>query len=435
MSAPAGPDQSIDLLRRRLTAHALWRSGLVFLPPLLAVWYIVFFLYRFSWPTALTAARLIDEKAAAEDRFVTLATLAPAAGPPEFFLQLNSEAAALARTVDLEKEFPFHVERSVLNSIIATLAAVLLFQLVFEFAPPRSSGEKLAAAAGKLADDSRFADLAATLSAAAAQLQGRSLSEHEKQSTFAEILGQVEDLIGAEKARGGDTAALEKIAAEIREMRKNESSSRVRLPWANESGKEGGGAGDSGQAAGKGGGQKLGQGKASGAGSGDKQRGANLVGGSQRGEKAEDERKGNLDGSATETKDHARQLKGGGENEGGKTALQKKGDAEGDQRSGGVAPKGDAQRDGAAGAASGDKPPARFAAPGEKLSGDLKDLRTVIVRLPDEGSGAASGTRQGQTKAPAGALPSANVPLAPPADPQAAEEKQMLPLEYRGMIR
>jgi hypothetical protein len=465
MSAAAGPQESIDLLRRRLALHALWRAGLVFLPPLLAVWYIVFFLYRFSWlgpdavmlsgaavmvaaaaltaarfraraPSSLLAARLIDEKAAAEDRFVTLATLAPAAGPPEFFSQLHSEAAALARMVDVKKDFPFHIERSILYSIIAALATVLLFQLVLEFAPPGPSGAKLAARAAKLADDSRFTDLAAPLSAAAAKLQGRSLGEGDKQALLADILGQVEDRIAAETARGGDAATLEKIAAEIRQMQKSESSSRFRLPWTNESGEEGGGAGGSGRGSGQGAGNRGGQksNQQNGAGSGERQSGAKLDGGGQRGEKAEEQKQGSLKRSGREGKEDARQAKGGGENEGGKAAQQKQGDGEGGERSG-RGSQGDVQRDGAVGVASDDKPPERFAAPGEKLSGDLKDLRTVIVRLPDEGSAAASGTRPGQTKALAGALPSANVPLAPPADPQAAQEKQMLPLEYRGMIR
>ncbi|HEX2386004.1 MAG TPA: hypothetical protein VHL99_05540, partial [Candidatus Binatia bacterium] len=346
---------------------------------------------------------------AAEDRFVTLATLAPAAGPAEFFSRLNSEAAALVRTVDFKKDFPFRIERAILNSIIAALAAVLLFQLLFEFALS-PSGEKLAAAAAKL--------------------QGRSLSETEKQTMLADILARVEDRIAAERARGGDTAALEAIASDIRQTQKSESASRFRLPWMNESGDESGsGQGSSGQ--GNGDGQKLDQG--SGSGSGAKQSGGKPQGGVQRGEKAEEQKQGSLNRSGTESKQDAREVKRGGENEGGE-AAQKNGDAEGGERSGGVQAKGDGPRDGAAGAASGDKPPARFAAPGETLSGGLKDLRTVIVRLPDEGS-RASGTRKGQTKAPAEALPGANVPLAPPADPQAAQEKQMFPLEYRGMIR
>lgn len=460
MTASAGPQESIDRLRRRLALHALWRSALVFLPPLLAAWYIVLFLYRFHWlgpdavmlsgatlliaaaaltaarsrahaTTPLLAARLIDEKAAAEDRFVTLATLAPAGGPPEFFSQLNSEAAALARTIDFKKDFPFHIERAILNSIIAALAAVLLFQLVFEFAPP-PSGAKLADAAAKLAGDPRFADVVAALSGAAAKLAGASLSEGEKQAMLADVLGQVEERIAAEKARGGDAAALEAVAAELRQMDKNQNSSRFRLPWMNEPGEESGsGAGNSGQGNGNGGAQKLHHENAGGG--GEKQSGKKSPGGSQRGEKAEEPRQGSLNRSSTGLKEDARQVKGGGETEGSKAGMQK-GDAEGGERSGGAAAKDDLQRDGADRAASGDKPPARFAAPGEKLSGDLKDLRTVIVRLPDEGE-AASGTREGQRKAPAGALPGANVPLAPPAGAQAAQEKQMLPLEYRGMIR
>ena len=461
MSAPAGPQESIDHLRRRLALHALSRAALVFLPPLFAAWYIVFFLYRFDWlgpdavmlsgaagliaaaaltaarfraraPTPLLAARLIDEKAAAEDRFVTLATIAPAAGPPQFVSQLNSEAAAFARSIDLKRDFPFRIERAILNSIIAALAIVVLFQLVFEFAPSGSAGEKLAAAAAKLADDSRFADIAAAVSSAAAKLQGASLSQGEQQAILAEIGSQVEDRMAAEKTRGGDAAALEAIAAEIRQAQKNESSSGFRLPWTSEAGEDsGGGSGNNGQGSGDSGGQKLKQGNTDG--SSEKQSGAKLQGGAQRGEKAEEQKQGDLKRSGAESKPDAREANGGGENEGSK-AAQRNGASEGGERNGRLASKGDVQRDGASGASSTDKPPARFAAPGEKLSGDLKDLRTVIVRLPDEGN-AASGTREGQRTAPAGAMPGANAPLAPPADPEAAQEKQMLPLEYRGMIR
>src|SRR6185295_6841691 len=47
---------------------------------------------------------------------------------------------------------------------------------------------------------------------------------------------------------------------------------------------------------------------------------------------------------------------------------------------------------------SGEKTPARLATPGEKISGELKekDLRYVIVQLPDEEGGSASGSREAQ---------------------------------------
>src|SRR5436190_6532815 len=252
MSALAGPEDCLDRVRRRLALHALWRSGLLFLPPLFAAWYIVFFLYRFAWldadavmisgaalliaaaaftaarfraraPSPLAAARLIDETAAAEDRFVTLATAETAAAPAEFFSQLKSEAAALARMIDVKRDFPFRIERAIVNSIIAALAAVLVFQLVFELAPgfrPTLPRETLAAAAQKLAHDPRFADLAAAMSAAAAKLDDPSLSQNEQRAILGDMRDKLDRRIALEKFHGGDVSAADKTADEIRQQAK-----------------------------------------------------------------------------------------------------------------------------------------------------------------------------------------------------------------------
>ena len=496
MSVPAGPQEYIDLLRRRLALHALWQSGLVFLPPLLAAWYIVFFLYRFAWldpdavmisgaafliaaaaltavrfrahaPSPLATARLIDETAAAEDRFVTLATVEGASGPAEFFSRLNSEAVALARTIDFQEHFPFRAGRSMVNSIIAALTAVVIFQLAFELTPPllpaRPVG-KLAAAGQKLAGDLRFAELAAALSAAAEKLEGRSLSAEEKQTILRDILNQLDERIAREKARGGDISTLEEVAAEIRhEAKKNEESWSVtlpfkipslipfRIPWIKQPDGEGGGGGKGSGGQGHGsqgegdGAQKLEQKNGGGSGMGEQREGENPGGakmqdGPQRaaGSEEKQQSKKTPDNRPDAQSNESRQLKDGGEKEGRKAATEKKGDAYGGDVKYGTEAKGELKGDRAtAGAKSGEKMPARFAAPGEKPTGDLKDkdLRFVIVQLPEEESGTASGSREEQRKATAGALPSANVPLARPDDPHSAAEKQMLPLEYRGMIR
>ena len=59
----------------------------------------------------------------------------------------------------------------------------------------------------------------------------------------------------------------------------------------------------------------------------------------------------------------------------------------------------------------------------------------MIVQLPDEEGGSASGSREAQRGKSRQAAPSGNVPLARPDDPQLAGEQHMLPLEYRGLIR
>ena len=470
MNLPAAPDELIDSLRRRLAAQALWRSALFFIPPLLAVWYIVFFLYRFAWlgpdavmatgaavliaaaaltaarfyrraPSRLAAARLADEKSNGEERFVTLATID--VGPAEFISRLRTEAAAIARRIDFRRDFPFRAERAILNSLIAALAAVIVFQLAFEWLPawaPAAPDARLTTAAKRLAREPRFADLAADIAAAAQKLRRRSLSAEEKQAVIPDVLNKIEERIAAEKQRGGDAASLEDIAKQINQEAKPESPTMsllpLRLPWQTQRDDVGGGSGagsgqgDAGGAAqnGKGGSGKTTQrkGEASGIKTLDPSR------------QTKDEPQFALESEKRlQRPDYMQQdtvkLKEGGDEKGRKSAGEKNRDDSGDRAGTKTGPKDNTEASGT----SGEKTPARLATPGEKISGELKekDLRYVIVQLPDEEGGSASGSREAQRGKSRQAAPSGNVPLAPPDDPQLAGEKQMLPLEYRGLIR
>src|SRR4051794_34837310 len=104
--ARQSPEQLVNQVLHSLRHHALWDSLLIVCPLLLTVIYILLSLYRAALldefavslflfavlaaaismvyigfrpliPSRPTAARLVDEKAQAQDRFMTLATLAP----------------------------------------------------------------------------------------------------------------------------------------------------------------------------------------------------------------------------------------------------------------------------------------------------------------------------------------------------------------------
>ncbi len=455
-------------LRRRLAAQTLWRSALFFIPPLLAAWYIVYFLYRFAWlgpdavmitaaafliaaaaltaarfrrrePSGLAAARLADEKSHGEERFVTLATIGDA-GPAEFIARLRTEAAALARRIDFRRDFPFSGERSIFNSLIAALAAVIVFQLAFEWLPVffPGPGEKVAAAAKRLAQEPRFADLAADISGAAQKLQRQSLSAEDKQAIVDDALNKLEDRIVIEQNRGADTAPLHD-AAEAIKKKMRETRNPLSLPWLTQGKGDGSGAGSG---KGDGSGATRQPDNRGGYGPGEPKEGKSAGKTLDRSQQKKSEPQFAAQGDKTSQlsdssiKDGSR-VKPGETNEENQTAEEKKREAEGGDIKSTTGAKNQPGDGAKQSGGSGDKSPARFAAPGEKVSGELneKDLRYVIVQLPEEAGGVASGSREARGKKSPDAVPSANAPLARPDEPQAAAEKQMLPLEYRGLIR
>ncbi|HEY1267069.1 MAG TPA: hypothetical protein VGH16_07415 [Candidatus Binatia bacterium] len=463
MNVPAAPEELIDSVRRRLAAQTLWRSALFFIPPLLAAWYIVFFLYRFAWlgpdavmiagaamliaaaaltaarfrgrePSRLAAARLADEKSRGNERFVTLATIGDA-GPAEFISRLRMEAAALAQRIDFRRDFPFHGERSILNSLVAALAAVILFQLVFEWLPASNRagpGDQVAAAAKRLAQEPRFRGIAADISAAAQQLQRRSLSAEDKQAIVDDALKKLEDRIAVEQEQGADIAGLQDAAEAIKNAMR-ETRTPLSLPWLTQGDGTGSGGGEGTGSAG----QKLD--KRGGYGPGERKEEKAAAKALDRSQQKKREPQFAAQGEKTsERPDHlikdGSQEKPGAANEGSKAAEEKKHGGEGGEMK---YPTGAKNQTGDGAKQSGRSGKESPGAPGEKVSGKLneKDLRYVIVQLPEETGGNASGGSEAQAKKLPNALPSANVPLARPDDPRAAAEKQMLPLEYRGLIR
>ncbi|MBI2228747.1 MAG: hypothetical protein HYU46_06550 [Deltaproteobacteria bacterium] len=121
------PEGLVRRLAGQLGNQALWDSLLCFSPPVLVFIYIAGYLYRVAWvgsltfflatlisigigllavtlryrplvPSASKASRLIDERAGAKDRFLTLATIDPSRWPAGLVARLRVETAGFTRS-------------------------------------------------------------------------------------------------------------------------------------------------------------------------------------------------------------------------------------------------------------------------------------------------------------------------------------------------
>jgi hypothetical protein len=442
----AQPEKIIDGVRDRLATHALWQAVLFFLPPLIAFYYVIFFLHRFGWldadevmlagaallivasllavgrsrslaPSHRRVARLLDDRADGEDRFITLATIDPHVSSPALLSRLKLEAAFLHFRIEPKRDFPFRLRRSFLNSCIGSLIAILLFHALLELAPllkfNRAESIDLALLGEQLAEFPGLNKLSENLKALAARLQDPALSNEEKRSLIEELRKQVnEQLAGAEQGSGRGEELLRQTSNQLSGMEEGLGAGQGRGKGA---------GGNQAQSSG----QHRGRGKgAADGGQGEKQSGLKTpTPSSGTAEK-------NIPGSTQiEGQEEEKQA---GERSGGKDGRQ-------DQGSGfGRGPKENLESKNGPGrpdAKSLETTPQRR--PGDQGQAGLKDSRLVTVQLPEEETGSETGIAAGGLKRkPAGSKPPVgNLPLAQPDQPNATPEKQMLPLEYRGMIR
>src|SRR5262249_15672733 len=219
------PEQRVGRLAARLRNHKLWDSVLIFLPPLLVATYLAIVLYNFAWIAPLTfyflsgamlgvgllavvvrtrrlipsvpvAARLVDEKTAAKDRFLTLATIDVALWPGALVERLRNEAAAFLERIDLRREFPYRIKRSFYWSFLFSLIAATLFHLsVPLIGSTRNQApayDTLSEVAAKMAKSPPLSALAHELSTLAMKLQDPKLAEQEKQTLIHKVREQVE---------------------------------------------------------------------------------------------------------------------------------------------------------------------------------------------------------------------------------------------------
>jgi hypothetical protein len=435
------PEKTVEELASRLRRQRFWDLFLVLFPPVLAVSYVgvssfyagllsVFGLWVVIGAalTAISAylffnrggaifcpryvAALLDAKAQAQDRFVTLATVKPA-DAPAFYDRLRKEGAGLTHRIDFRSDFPYHVKHSFMGSVVASLILILAFHVLFHFlflaSPAASPSTELFRATRELSREPRFTELARRLEALIAKMERGGLSEQEKAAVIQELIKKMEeekkqdqtgtDLLGrAEKALRG----LEKGEQERREDAKGGGGATTNLP------EEGEGKGKS-----KGGG-----------GEGDDKRQAVLQNEDLKGEKSpreptKDQSKGQGDGkgqgeSLNQQRETKKEIEG---------AADKQMEGKGSQANSTEPP-------------SGQPPQERFYKPGEGGEKGLKGARYVTVELPEvESSGPGTGEGEGKKKPAKSKIPVSNVPLSPATTPDLPREKQSLPLEYEGLIR
>lgn len=442
---PGLPERLVDRLANRLRRYALWDSLLLLFPPLVVISSLIIFFHHSAWIgrgivilggsivmglallagffrfravvlSPRVAARLIDEKVEGKERFVTLATMEPSVCPPFMVSRLRHEAAALAGGLDPRRDFPYRLKRSFFHSLIGSLFAVLLFllfqQLGSIFAPPARHGGGLTLLAQKLSQIPRFSDLARSLEALAVRMRDPDLGDEEKRSLIQAILKRVEQRLAAEQQLGG--AANEAL---------NQAANALRgLEQEPEKGQEQGAGGLKDKMAGAGGGSGQEPGK------GDKGEG-----------------QGNL--SALETKGPKEGPPERGEKQEKdkmRAEKERQGEAREKEREKGGEVKGIGRKEEAGGKGSknvGEEIPQgkaaeRFLQPGEEGEKKIKGARFVTVELPEEEIGSQGGlSRSGAKREIGPKLPVGNVPLRRPDSPDAAAEKQPMPLEYRGLIR
>lgn len=440
------PERVIDRLIARLRNHALWDSLLIFGPPLAVAVYIGIYLHRSAWiaattfllvslaffgvalaavvlryrplvPSIQSAARMVDERTAAQDRFVTLATIESPSHSASLVARLRREAAGFLRRMDFRKDFPYRIKRSFYWSLLGSFAAVIMFHSALRwgdfFMRPPAPREQLGRLAQEMAAVPRFAELARALEALAVKLRDPDIPNPEKQALMQEVLKKLEEQRRNEEEQSEGAQLLGQAANSVRGLEQGLEKSQERDRD-------------------KGGGSVAtnlpqdGQGK-----------GKSAEGGGE----SQGEMSAELTRKLPEGKSAQGEPQGAGKEKGAKNQGAGKGadaEREKEKEMTGEAERGAAEKVGKSKSEEiprGAPPAERFLQPGEKGKEGVKGARFVTVQLPEEISADAAGG-EGPVPASRGRpkVPISNVPL-PAHVPDAPAEKQPLPLEYRSIIR
>jgi hypothetical protein len=447
------PEQRVGRLVARLRNHALWDSLLIFSPPLLVALYCVVHCYRAGWVASMTffllgtaivaaglfavvaryrplipsidsAARLVDERTDAKDRFLTLATIEVSPQPLSFVARLRGEAATFLERMDFRREFPYRIKRSFYWSLSGSLLVAALFYLSMPLAesslrqaPPY---EDLRELAEKMAQRPVLTGLADELQTLATKLQQPTVPESEKRTRIQQALNEVGNQ--QKKEKGKENRDLLGEAFSALQNLEQQSGRRPKESTQGGDGIQNTPAGEeSGKAQQSQGGDGTNKGEHSAEQSNDPQKGKSARNDlKERGKEKSSQAEG--EGRAEQT-DPNKSDKGQGAEVAEKTRS-------GPQEKLGRSRSEEAPRD---------APPAeRFYKPGEQGKEGIKGAGYVTVQLPEEmaveSKGDVSiGKPAKETKAYP-KPPVSNVPL-PAHVPDAPAEKQPLPLEYRGIIR
>jgi hypothetical protein len=451
----APPEALIQRLVRRLRQQRIRDGLLLFLPPAAAFVYLVYHLYRASWispesfmllimgviwsglllvalryrPAASSlrsAARLADEKAAAEDRFLTLATIEPSSCSQPFIARLRQETSALLGRIDLRRDFPYEFKRSFYWSAVASVIMVLLFHSLLPLAqsriPPMTAAQQISSLAEKMAQRPGLEQLARELKSLAAKIDEPNMALQDKQQRLQAMRQKIEDQ-RKDQAQKENQDLLGEAASTLKGMEdqapdrqqqqdRGDGGLQSNLPQAQGEGKAPQGSGGNPQGdlnAQKNDGMEEGKS----AKADPKEKGT---------EKTQPPQAGQANDKNQLENEPGQDMRGKTQR-GNEEQLSKSG-------SGGTGRSEEKPQV---------PPPAeRFTKPGEEGKGGLKGSRYITVQLPEEiaaeGKGDSATTRQSKEAKTRSKIPISNVPL-PAHVPDAPSEKQNVPLEYRGIIR
>ena len=435
------PEKAVAELSRRLRNHRVWDLVLGVFPFLAVLLYVPVFLafhgivgqtgvllwtvsllgtvflgaiyYSRGAPGASLVARLMDERVAGKDRFLTLVT-AGSRYPPRLHERLRIEARGLLDKFTLKLEFPYRFKRSFWVSATTSVVLLLLFHLFLYLnsSPALSTPpEQLAILVRDLGREPRFSALSKRLESLLQRLKEPTLTSAEKQSLIAQARQQIaEQKAGSKPDNGGANNSLQRAEQALEGLEKGTQQGQ---------GKNEGGGGLSSNLPQKG----EGQSKQS-EGSGDKGQGDSA---------AMAQREGQDGNPAKPKQGNEKGADGAGQGAGERLKQEpnSKGENDGSNR-GETEGKGGKNQEGEI---PGGPNPERYQQPGELGEKGIRGTGYVKVELP-EGEAAASKSGRGEGKrAPRANIPVSNMPLPPASGPENAREKQQLPLEYRGLIR
>ena len=461
MSGPSShrekPERLVRRLAARLSRHVLWDSLLLFVPPALALIYIVALFFQAAWlsariaaaaaiavavlgglavyfrrrplvPGMRTAARLIDRQSGAKDHFLTLASVDPANQPEAFLARLRRQAGGFLDRVDLKRNFPYRFKSSAYWSLGGSLLAASLIHLLLPLGLPGRDAaretERLRELAQQMAVNADLRALARELEATAAQLDDPKLSAEEKQALARQLEEKIQDQQKKQEQKD-DQDLLAQAASALSGHKPQDAAGGQQ---EKEQQKGAGGIQSNARQDGQGQG-KQGEG---GSGEGKDESGAQLSQGMDQGKSSQANNK-----ERGQDKNPA-----GGEKDNQSPADPNQPDSDPDKDKPGKT-QGGAREGGGRQQASADPPPQggspaeRFYKPGEGKEG-LKGAGYVTVQLPEEvvadTKGESRPTKDSKNSRTRTQIPLSNVPL-PSHVPNAPTEKQPLPIEYRGIIR
>jgi hypothetical protein len=450
----SGAEILLDRLAARLSRHALWDAVLLIVPPFgaaitLAVLFHpawtdsraimvvlmavaaattlgTMFWYWRRIPSISVVARLADQQSGAKDHFLTLATLPSGNYPVSFISRLRRESTAFSDQIEIKRDFRYKIKRAAYGSIGASLLAVLLIYLVSPMVPDGSRGGpleiRLRQLAQKMAMKPELKPMASQLEALAAKLEDPKASMQEKQRLTQEIEKRIEQQQKQEQTKdnqsllGEAAGALEGAEQQVASAKQSQSEHQ----------KSGGGIQSNVPQQGQGEGKNEGSGTTK---------------GDSKAESNSNSQQGNTSNAKPSEPDQEKNRQQG------ETADRNQTDPNQVNKDTNKEQTGMTQggaKEGAGKQQASDQPPPQGVPPADRLypSGEgkqgLQGAGYITVQLPEEiaadGKSESRPSKDSRGSRSRSQVPVSNVPL-PPQVPNAATEKQQIPLEYRGMIR